>query len=130
MGKHLIGVIGQYDTQTIAIIVAFIIVVMCIIAFKRYKQQQMELVEKNVQELYNEMEAELEENIEENFECNIHLEGKLNDYCEKKKIDNYLKGRISVDLSLFINDNSNLKKHLIYIDGKVIIYVKLNNDQN
>ena len=130
MGKHLIGVIGEYDKQKIAIIIAFIIVVMCLIAFRKYKLNQIELVEKNVQDIYNEMEEELEENIEENFECTINLEAKLNDYCEKKKIDNYLRERILVDLNLFINENSNLKKQYIYIDGKVIIYVKLNNDQN
>ena len=130
MAYYLISQIGEYNREIAALIISIILVLLFIEANKIYKHNQMKLLDDNVQEIYNEIEEELFENIKEgNFEGPIiDLETKIDVYCKKRKIDKKQKEKIVLKLNdLIISESSNLKKHFIYLDGKVISYVKLRN---
>lgn len=130
IGKNLISQIGEYNRELTALIISAILITLLIVAFKRYKKHQIQILDNYVQDVYQEMEEELTDNFqEENMEGPIiDLEGKINDYCKKRKIDKKMKENILIKLNDLINDeNSSLKKHFIYIDGKIISYVKLKN---
>lgn len=130
IGKNLISQIGEYNRELTAMIISAILITLLIVAFKRYKKHQIQILDNYVQDVYQEMEEELTDNFqEENMEGPIiDLEGKINDYCKKRKIDKKMKENILIKLNDLINDeNSSLKKHFIYIDGKIISYVKLKN---
>ena len=100
------------------------------IAVEKYKQTERKLFDDQVQDIYKEMHEELLDNYqEENFEGPIiDLEAKLNVYCKKRKILKKNRELILIKLNDLIDkETSDLKKHFIYMDGKVLSYVKLKN---
>lgn len=128
MAKHLISFIGVYDREIAALVIAVIVILSFRFAHKKYTEIERKLIDNHVKEIYDEMERELLDNIEEDDLEGpiIDLELKMGDYCNKKNIEKKLREKITKSLNEYLDSkNSELKKHLIYMDGNIMAYIKL-----
>lgn len=133
MANYLLGLIGEYNRELSAILITIILIKLIVDYYKKYNEQERRKVDDTAFEFYKEMEEELLENIEdENVDGPvIDFEEKMDIFCLKRKIDRKLRESINLKLNDLLEDeDSILKKHFIYIDGDLISYVKLKNQEN